>query len=166
MNLIACSSLFPNTDTFNDANLGDGLISFRRNDGIFLTPTVLNPPFLHYGNGIPRIQLGTGSDAENLNSYKLSTQVSTGWTLGTTTRATYFTSTPTRKMISTLTRFFSNNTGSSTTITEAGVESYLNWYGNQGYVLFVRDLLASPITVAAGETITFNYNFELSYPNP
>lgn len=106
----------------------------------------------------PVVVLGIGTNAESLDDYLIP---SSDLTDGARSVSSVFNPTK-RKMITTISRSFINNTGSSIGITESGVTLNLPSLGN---ALFIRDVFTA-IPVGPGQTITWTYVTEVAYPNP
>jgi hypothetical protein len=133
----------------------DGLISVKGTNGTMLA-----------GNGArninsgynPLLLIGTGTDVESLDSYNINSVLTAG-TVGITS---VFNDT-TRILTTIITRGFTNQTGSSVNITEAGVT--VTSLSSSYAILIIRDVF-TPIAVANGQTIVWTYKTEVAYPNP
>lgn len=147
-------SLDIKTSTF-----GDGSIAIKRTEGDGTGSKISTSNPIRLGNYGATVALGTDTTAESLDSYALPTSSLTGVA---TQVLSVFNST-TRKLITTISRTFTNNTSGTINITESGIYSEFE-YSNT-YALLIRDVF-SAIPVAPGETITWTYVTEVSYPNP
>ncbi len=132
----------------------DGSISIKRADG-----AIGEGDPERYGIYAPTLVLGTSAAAESLDSYELPSSALTGMA---TQISSVFNST-TRKLITTISRIFKNNTESTINIVESGMYTAFD-YSNR-YALFIRDVFTA-IPVEPGKTITWTYVTEVSYPNP
>ncbi len=141
--------------TYSNSIFSDGYVS-----GKLTQASVMSPAYFYRDPTIdPVVVLGKGTNAESLDDYSITLS---NLTNGATAVSSVFNST-TRKMITTISRSFINNTGSSIDITESGVTLKV---GSSGYdTLFIRDVF-SPIAIAPGKTITWTYVTEVSYPEP
>jgi len=104
------------------------------------------------------VVIGSGTGPESLDSYALPTLPITG---GAQSAASVFNST-TRKLVTTLSRAFTNTTGAAVDITEAAAWVYV---ATNTSVLMVRDVFPA-IAVPDGKTIVWTYTTEVAYPNP
>lgn len=138
-------------------SFGDGLLSTKNTAGTVFSMTTAARSYLRY-NYDPYITLGSGSDPESLDSYL---SLTCALTAGTSATFSTFNST-TRIMTTTINRSFFNGTEDDVIITEAGVlvTSY------SGVCLVIRDVLATPVTVPAENTLFWNYYTEVAYPLP
>jgi hypothetical protein len=132
----------------------DGYISIKRSDGEI---SAQDPE--RYGTYAPTLVLGTSAAAESLDSYALPSSALTGMA---SQISSVFNST-TRKLITTISRTFKNNTESTINIVESGMFTEFD-YSNK-YALFIRDVFA-PIPVEPGKSITWTYVTEVAYPEP
>ena len=105
------------------------------------------------------LELGTGTNDFSIENFSLT--LLTGWTKGTTTRVTMWDDTE-KKLITSISRTFTNTTGADAVITEAGLYVYL--VNPTGSILTTREKLTTPITVHANQTITFEYQLAIAYP--
>lgn len=136
-------------------SFADSFISVRRDD----SDSTWGPQYFRRETSVdPVVVLGIGTNAESLDDYKYT---SSDLTKGARSVSSVFNPTK-RKMITTISRSFINNTGSSIGITESGVTLFLMSLGN---VLFIRDVFTA-IPVGPGQTITWTYVTEVAYPNP
>jgi hypothetical protein len=118
----------------------------------------------HYG-----ILIGSGTSAPSIIDSNLSQVISNGASVGqmqygavSVTGAVTNTSTNTGYI--TVTRTFTNNSGSSITVSEVGLVA---WSGNFGiqtnqFYLIIHDLLPSPITVPNGSSLSISYEIQVA----
>ncbi|NLD49799.1 MAG: hypothetical protein GX660_21840, partial [Clostridiaceae bacterium] len=106
-----------------------------------------------------QVVLGISTAAESLNSYE---EPSSGLTKNSNLANSVF-NTTTRKLITTLTGTFKNNTAATINITESGI--IIKHYTGSYKALHVRDVFA-PIPVEPGKLITWTYVTEVAYPEP
>lgn len=71
----------------------------------------------------------------------------------------------TKKWTQTITRNLSNGSGASITIKELGLIFKMNQTSTVPYVLMSRDVLATPVAVADGQTLRVTYTTEITYPS-
>ena len=114
------------------------------------------------------ILIGTGTSAPSIINNNLSQVISNGASVGqmqygavSVTGAVTNTSTNTGYI--TVTRTFTNNSGSSITVSEVGL---IAWSGNNfqtnQYYLIIHDLLPSPITVPNGSSLSISYEIQVA----
>lgn len=104
------------------------------------------------------IVVGTGDTAEDNADYKLATQLLEGSTAGKITHGA--TTSVTTAVVGAnvdleLKRSFTNNTGSTITVKEAGI--YVNNYWANYYHCIVRDVLGAPIEILDKFSLTIYY---------
>lgn len=136
---------------------GDGGAQARRTGGTVEVPA--HDAYKRYNATTnPLVKLGTSTAEETLNSYlepdSSLTAVSSGNVMSIFDE-------PTRKLVTTITRTFVNNTASTINITESGV----TMQSVSGTMLYIRDVFTA-IPVEPGKTITWTYVTEVSYPEP
>jgi len=114
------------------------------------------------------ILIGSGTSAPNIIDDNLSQVISNGASVGqmqygavSVTGAV--TNTSTNSGYITVTRTFTNNSGSSITVSEVGLVA---WSENQPiqtnqYYLIIHDLLPSPITVPNGSSLSISYEIQV-----
>jgi nitrate reductase NapAB chaperone NapD len=130
------------------------------------------------------IVVGTGTATPTPNDYKLGSQITNGTGSGQLTYGSHTisptpatsglangTSTPSSGLLNvsgnttsfSISRLFTNNSGSAITVSEVGiiVEATLN-SNNTGYVLILHDLLSSPVTIQNGGAITVTYTISVT----
>ena len=114
------------------------------------------------------ILIGTGTSAPSIIDSNLSQVISNGASVGqmqygavSVTGAV--TNTSTNSGYITVTRTFTNNSGSSITVSEVGLVA---WSGNDAqsnqYYLIIHDLLPSPITVPNGSSLSISYEIQVT----
>jgi len=135
---------------------GDGIISVKSTSGSIYSLSNYAGRYTSSNDGT--LYCGTSAAAESLDSYELP---SSGLTPAGNSVSSFF-NTTTRKLITTLSRSFYNGTSASIDIVEAGIREQI---GSGYFILAVRDVFDA-ISVAAGETLTWTYVTEVSYPNP
>lgn len=163
LNLIATAGMCLPTYVRSNT-IGDGLINIKTIDGIIYSGYW--PVYYSSSSDLPKIIYGNGTDAESLDSYQLSSEITSG--TQNTTQGAYFDA-DTRKLINVLSGTLQNTTTADLSVTETGVACIVGRSGTAAStfsVLVVRDLLAEAITVPAGKTLNFNYTFEMAYPEP
>jgi hypothetical protein len=144
----ACSSSIISNSVFND-----GYISVKDRNG-----NIAHPTNIIRSDNVPFVELGTGTSAESLNDYSVT---SSGLTAGVNSANSIFNST-TRKLITTIACTFYNNTMATIDVTESGV-TLVNDGVSSVVMMLIRDVFTA-IPVAAGETITWTYVTEVLYP--
>lgn len=109
--------------------------------------------------------VGTGSAAESMESYSLTTKILNGTTSGKLTHNTTTFSTPSydgvsKKWTSGVSKIFNNNSGAEITVSEVGLAGYESGQS----MLMCRDVLASPVTVPNAGQLTVTYTIEMTFP--
>lgn len=151
-------------------NFGAGYISLKRTDGTVVGQAAGTYPSMIPGlinNSNYGIVVGTGSGAEDLEGYQLTTPVIHGTNAGNlshraqaaTTQA-YTAGTKTWK--GTLTRLFDNLSGGTIVITETAIKAYLG--AQVSYYMMCRDLLGTPVSVLNNGVLTVTYEITLILP--
>lgn len=135
---------------------GDGSLYSRATDGTLRSPAEAYARRNASTN--PYIELGISTSAESLDDYEINTSGLTG---GVMSVNSVFNST-TRKLITSISRIFTNNTASTIDITESGV--LMNTYASYIH-LYIHDVFTA-IPVDPAQVITWTYVTEVSYPNP
>lgn len=111
------------------------------------------------------VKLGTSDAPESLDSYLIPTS---GLTNISNTRSSVF-NTATRKLITTHSASYKNNTEETINITESGMSVYVHSvstpFPHSYHMLYVRDVFTA-IPVEVGKTITWTYVTEVAYPEP
>ena len=158
LNAIAWVTGLCSKDLATTTYFQDGYISGK----IPSTGTIISPLYINRKDATinPLVVLGVSTSAESLDDYKLNE--TTGLTYGLNSVNSVF-NTTTRKLVTSISRTFYNGTAGDITINEAGVEMTNTPY--QDEILYIRDVI-SPVTVGAGQSITWTYITEVSYPNP
>jgi len=115
------------------------------------------------------IQIGTGTTTPSITDSSLSLLIANGTGAGqmqyggvNVTGAVTNTSNNTGYI--TVTRTFTNNSGSSITVSEVGIVA---WSGNatgqsNQYYLIIHDLLPTPITVPNGSSLSISYEIQVA----
>jgi len=120
-------------------------------------------------NGNYGIVIGQGTSAPSIINYNLSIFIQNGagvgqMQYGAVSITSAVTNTSTNTGYITVTRTFTNNSGSSITVSEVGI---IAWSGtgtlqtNQ-YYLITHDLLPTPITVPNGSSISTSYEIQVA----
>lgn len=151
----------------SDAGIGsttafqDGYVNAKDTVGTILAPSTSFRRDLTTTN--PIVELGTSAAPENLDNYAVT---ASSLTAGINITSSVFNSI-TRKLITTISCTFKNNTASTINITESGVKiAYTNdAYGVRYYILYIHDIFTA-VPVKPGQTITWTYVTEVAYPNP
>ena len=110
--------------------------------------------------------VGTGNTPWTFEDYNLIAAITSGsgagqlsYQAGTLAKA-YNSGTKTYNV--TYNRIFNNNSGTSITINEVGIYAKYAYPGNA--VMVTRDVLATPVVVAAASTLTATYTIAVTYP--
>lgn len=164
LNLMAVNLTLPLNDVYSATIFDDGVLSFKATSGAITAPAAAASA---WSAGL-QVVLGKGGEPESLNSYALASEISTGWLLGAVTSTTAFDSLN-RKLVTTKTRTFTNNTGSSVDIKEAGVTGTYYKHSTpssstNGIYLQIYDVFDA-IAVPNGHQITWTYTGEVAFPN-
>lgn len=122
------------------------------------------------GGATNGIIVGTGIIPENFNSFALASALPHGTAPNTISYQAQSAQVDswdgsTKKMTATYVRIFNNNSGSSLTITETGI--YANFWSSgvgNGPCMFLRDLLAAPVTVVNAGQLTVTYTISMTFP--
>jgi hypothetical protein len=115
------------------------------------------------------IVVGTGTGAEDFESYAMGAQVANGSGAGQLAHqagaigtATY--TSETKKWTQTNTRIFNNNSAGEIVVTETGLIGRGYAGGSTNYMLLERNLLAEAVTVPAAYKLTVTYTTEITFP--
>ena len=115
------------------------------------------------------ILIGSGTSAPSIIDYNLSQVISNGASVGrmqygavSVTGAVTNTSTNTGYI--TVTRTFTNNSGSSITVSEVGLVAWSGNFSGQSnqFYLIIHDLLPTPITVPNGSSLSISYEIQVA----
>ena len=164
LNMLAYTVGVPQPDIVSAYYFKDGYISLKNTSGGLAASTSQTSIADISSTSCHLLVLGSGTATESLDSYALAGEISTGWTIGTTTRVSAFNST-TRKLVTTITRTFTNNTGSSVDIKESGVTQRIWVPSSYHSALMIYDTFDA-IAVADGAAIAWTYTIEVAYPQP
>jgi len=114
------------------------------------------------------ILIGKGTSAPSIIDYNLSQVISNGagvgqMQYGAVSVTGAVTNASTNSGYITVTRTFTNNSGSSITVSEVGLVAWSgnNFQTNQ-YYLILHDLLPSPITVPNGSSLSISYEIQVA----
>lgn len=113
------------------------------------------------------ILVGIGTGGESFESSNLESKCTHGTGtnqlsyLGATTTTSAYTS-GTKTWNQSMVRKMNNNSTADITITETGM---IDYNANNGYLLMVRDLLASTVVVSVGGQLTVTYLVSLQFPS-
>lgn len=115
------------------------------------------------------IIIGTGNSAYSFEDYKLATQITQGTSSGQMSHDAHNAivkayDSGSKIYTATHSRYFTNNSGASIIVSEAGLLGRTNGYGLYGNYLLVRDVLGTPITVADLARLTVTYTIAVTYP--
>ena len=111
------------------------------------------------GNTNYGILIGSSNQSNSTSVCSLYSPITSGVDYGTTSVASQLNINSTQGTISfTITRQFTNNSGSSITVQEVG----LAIQGNGCYPVLARDVLTSSVTVPNGGSLTVTYTIELT----
>lgn len=158
-------------------NVGDGYISYRTVKGSIAKTRITNlsggtqayltvPTIL----GTTNICLGTGTDEVTYEDYKLSGDIISNSPLKFQSDSYELAfDNVTKKFRKKVTFTYSNTTDSDITISEWGMYGLTSSdFAKADYattVLFFREVLSEPITIAAGTTSTLTFSVDLPMPN-
>ena len=113
------------------------------------------------------ILVGTDTGAvypKDIANYKLGTQIAHGTGAGQLSHSNHSivgSSVTATDSIAGITRTFANVSGGSITVNEIGLASKMNWESSTDrYFMLIRDLLAAPVVVAHGESLTISYRIK------
>lgn len=158
----------------------DGSLKVKTVDGELRTPSIGSfdacfangvaipnqntPSVEHYMSmqGSYKFDIGFGTDdtPATFDDYKLSSWVSFAYSDPVSYSVTYDNST--KKYIKNYSVNIRNITSSDITVKEVGLYT---GNGSYGYTtLFYREVLETPFTIAAGESVTYKHTFEFTYP--
>ena len=130
----------------------------------------------YQGNMGPSCELvaGYGNTAESLDDYTLTSEFATGsavnqLTKGSTSNQVTWVS-ASHKLVRDVLRYFINNYSAAQEIKEIGLKELTTYAGSGSsptseYMLMVRDVLESVITVEPAEAILFHYRIETLFPS-
>ena len=104
-----------------------------------------------------KLLLGTGTNAFSVDDYKLQTDVSSSFTKASLTVSGGAIS-ETKGRVLTWTCSYLNTSGADITVSEIGLTKYVMFGSNEDVLIF-RDVLATPVTVPAGQGITVTLTF-------
>lgn len=109
---------------------------------------------------------GTGTTAVTYEDYKLEAIITTGLAKASFTHGTPSYNSETKKWDGTLSCVTTNTSGSTITINEIGIYMPVTYSGgNSGHgTLVYREVLTTPITIAAGASVTYTQNLEYTMP--
>jgi len=145
----------------NNVNTSGGSYSIVNYDTIIVNNVSNND---NYG-----ILIGNGTSAPSIIDYNLSQVISNGASVGqmqygavSVTGAVTNTSTNTGYI--TVTRTFTNNSGSSITVSEVGLVAWSGNFSGQSnqFYLIIHDLLPTPITVPNGSSLSISYEIQVA----
>lgn len=148
------------------AAVGNGLVSLKMEDGTIWNSTAPGQTYplissLRRSNTDNGLILGTSNAEESLDDYLI---VDAQGTFTSSVTLSSFDSI-TNKLVTVLSRVYVNSTTETVNICEAGVRQ--NYSANRDTVfkwfLIVRDMF-TPIPVGVGESLQWNYVFEVVYP--
>lgn len=110
-------------------------------------------------------RIGTGTTAFDMTQNKLATEVAEGTGSGQVTHGATTVgavSESSSEASFTLVRVFTNNSGGTITVTEAGIYCRSkNSAAADKFFMLVRDLLPTPITFRTGKTLTLTYTIKV-----
>lgn len=108
-------------------------------------------------NGNINLALGSGTTDVTATDYTMATDETSNFTITGTVTLNH----ASNKLEIVFACEVTNTTAADITLTEIGIRKPItanySSYNLAGYILFARDILDTPITVAAGETKTINY---------
>lgn len=173
------SFLFLPCDTNEgSATFGEGSMSLKttagvtvrtNNYGVYIEYGFLSNLYNSGANANYGILIGTGNAAESFESNALEALIAHGtgsgqmvYDAGAKPTATY--NSENKKWQSVMARVFTNSSGANIIVNEIGL-AYTTKLGSTTYILLIsRDVLATPVTVEHGQTLTITYTSEITYP--
>jgi len=178
----AYNALFSNLASVNmdDASFGAGFLSGKNTDGVtehgdrgaVIRNTTYESTLFGFraaaGEDGWGIQVGSATDAESFEDYKLLTKLTHGAGAGQIDYAepeAIDKSYAGLVWTNTLIRYFNNNTGNDRPINEVALVSKYYYFGSAGVILMSRDKLASTITVPDTGQLKVTYTIQLTYPS-
>jgi hypothetical protein len=113
------------------------------------------------------IVVGSGSGAEDFNSYALGAKITNGVGAGQLSYAAMnapsITNIGTTKKVEWV-RFLNNNSGAAITVNEAGIYTYGTHNNSSIYFMLCRDLIAGGVSVPNAGQLRVTYTVQLTYP--
>ena len=113
------------------------------------------------------VLVGTDTGAvypKDIANYKLGTQIAHGTGAGQLSHSNHSivgSTVTATDSIAGITRTFANVSGGSITVKEIGLASKMDWESSTDrYFMLIRDLLAAPVVVAHGESLTISYRIK------
>lgn len=113
--------------------------------------------------------VGTGTNAENFEDYSLGSKVVQGtgaeqlsWTAPIDAGPSF--NSETKKWTESFYRDFTNNSGNAIVVGETGLYSCIDCGKSYGVFMIERNVLASPVAVADGQTLRVTYTTEITFP--
>jgi len=112
------------------------------------------------------VLVGTDTGAvypKDIANYKLGTQIAHGTGAGQLSHSNHSivgSSVTATDSIAGITRTFANVSGGSITVNEIGLATKMYWDMAYRYFMIIRDLLAAPVVVAHGESLTISYRIK------
>lgn len=161
LNVIAKQGIYPSTDVQRSDIFGDGIISLAMENGACISKDVLLR-----ADECALVVVG-GEASDGIDVYNMQTPSHIGYTNITnekarTIKSTYFNHN-TNRVVSSLqtTHVWANDI----VCTQAGVwaQAYCVGGTENYFILAVHDVFQEPVTVQAGKSLVFTYNFELEY---
>ena len=114
------------------------------------------------------IVVGTGNAPESFDGYALGAAIAHGSGAGQLTKSlatvTKGYDAGSKTFTALYSRLFTNDSGGLITVAETGIYVYLNGGGNQRNTMICRDVLASPVGIAATAVLRVRYSIGLVYP--
>lgn len=166
----------------DDDTFGAGKLSIKKEDAsvkygtypitLGYSSNVDNPPNGYLGNAgqdIAGMIVGTGTDAESFEDYKLQTKIANGTGAGqlvyvqSETHVITWTA-GTKVLKDELVRYFNNNSGADIIVNEVGIicNGYAAQQGNQW--LQARDKLGTGVTLPDSGQLKVTYTIQITYP--
>ena len=163
-----------NTDT---STFGDGHLNTKCYNGtIYASSTSPSSTAIGIGRSVNTaitpacaanngsIIIGSGDTAVTFDDYALASIISSGWTKGTPIVGTPAYNSETKKWTNTISFVCTNSSGSTITIKEVGIVTYIYDYGASLSSLVYREVLATPVTITNGNSSTITLNLEYTMP--
>jgi len=152
------------TSGLNEGPAGQILGPFNGNLSSALLSAFQGDASANYG-----IIIGTSDAAESFEDHNLQAKIAHGTSAG---QMTYMAgnvpsvayNSGTKKWTSIMSRVFANNSGSEIIVKEVGMVMAGRFDAYSYLFLLSRDLLASPVAVQYGQTLTITYTTEITFP--
>jgi hypothetical protein len=162
----------------NFSGFGDGNISVKTTDGTIRKNIYLNVSGYEFGLGMPistsitysdrSIVFGTGTTPVTFDDYSLENIISTGYSKSGFTFGTATYNITNKTWSCPFNVLLTNSNSSALTFNEVGIVAPFNTYNgtslNQYNALIYREVLSTPITIAANDVVKYTQIFEYIMP--